>query len=157
MMSKEQILDTKARLAEAVAKKKSLTQQRMALKRIPFKTRSGEEHALMMALRGLASDQKEAVRVLQLAYAYARGRAFWTQERKGLTVVNGGTLGRLAVYIERVLPVKGEDVLLWMRAPVDDMARVAFAAHEQAARTAALAARTARALDRTRLKTAAAE
>lgn len=150
MMSKEQILDTKARLAEAVAKKKSLTQQRLALKRIPFKTRTGEEHALMMALRGLASDQKEVVRVLQLTYAYVRGRAYWTQER---TPATGLTLGSLALGIAGILPVTPEEALLWLRSPVAEEERAAFAAHELAARGAAFAERQARA----RMRAAAAE
>lgn len=153
MMSKEEIVRIKGCLAEAVAKKKSLTQQRLVLKRIPFKQRSAEEHSLMMGLIGLASDQKDAIRALQLAYAYARGRAYWTQERHAKL---GATQGYLAAEISRLIPVDPTAVLSWMMAPVDDLARVAFAAHEQAAQKAARAAKVGRSVEIAREKTRAA-
>jgi len=139
MKSKEEITEIKGRLAEAVVKKKILTQQRLVLKRIPFKTRSGEEHTLMLALIGLGSDQKEAVRVLQLAYALVRGRAYWTQERR-----TRGSAKPLALAVSAAAGVPAEAALAWIEAPVDDMARAAFATYEQAAREAAFAARAER-------------
>lgn len=141
MMSKEEIVGIKSRLAEAVEEKKSLTRQRLVLKRIPFKDRTAEQHGQMMSLIGLASDQKDAVRALQLAYAFVRGRAYWTQERRcrpGLSPEN------LAAEIARLLPVPTAEVQAWVEAPVDGLARAAFAAHEQVARERATAARAER-------------
>ena len=141
MMSKEETVQIKSRLAEAVAEKKRLTRERLALKRIPFKQRTTEQHSQMMRLIGDASDQKDNVRVVQLAYAYARGRAYWTQERNSkLCATHGYVSGRIA----QLLPVQPADVLAWMMAPVDDLARAAFAAHEQAAMEVACAARAER-------------
>lgn len=150
MLSKEEIAGIKSRLAEAVVEKKRLTRERIALKRIPFKQRTSEQHSDMMRLIGLASDQKDVVRALQLAYAFARGRAYWTQERNAKL---GATQGYLAAEISRIVPVQPADILSWMMAPVDDLARAAFAAHEQAARQAARAAKVGRTVEIARQKT----
>jgi hypothetical protein len=145
MMSKEQISSLKDSLAEAVSEKKSLTQQRMVLKRIPFKTRTGEQHAQMLRLRSAASDQKSAVRVLQLAYAYARGRAYWTQERKPS---HGAVLGQLAIGIASILPVTAEEAILWLRVRMTTEEQTAFALHERTSREVVAAARRERAAAR---------
>lgn len=142
MLSKEEIAGIKSRLAEAVAEKKKLTRERVALKRIPFKQRTTEQHSDMMRLIGVASDQKDAIRALQLAYAFARGRAYWTQERH--RSAGQPSAENLASEIARLVPVTTADVLAWVLAPVDDLARVAFAAHEQQARELARAERAAR-------------
>jgi len=141
MMSKEEIVQIKSRLAEAVAEKKRLTRERLALKRIPFKQRTAEQHSQMMRLIGDASCQKDEVRVVQLAYAYVRGRAYWTQERNSKLCA---AHGYASVRIAQLLPVQPADVLAWMMAPVDDLARAAFAAHEQASMEAARVARAER-------------
>lgn len=149
-MSKDQIEQIKSDLAVAVEEKKQITRKRLALKQIRFKDRTAEQHREMLSLFGDAYDKKQEIRVLQLAYAYARGRAYWTQERHS---VFGATSGTLAGEMSRILPVQAQELLLWIMAPVDDLARAAFAAHEQACRERAFAARA----ERTKARAVAAE
>lgn len=149
-MSKDQIEQIKSDLAVAVEEKKQITRKRLALKQIRFKDRTAEQHREMLSLFGDAYDKKQQIRVLQLAYAYARGRAYWTQERH---CASRPTPENLACEVARLLPVPTEEVQAWIMAPVDNLARAAFAAHEQACRERAFAARA----ERTKARAVAAE
>lgn len=75
-------IELKMELARLVARKMELTRARVALKRIPFKDRTPEQHAEMMHLWSECSIQKEQIRYTSLAYAFVRGKRYWHVERR---------------------------------------------------------------------------
>ena len=74
-------IELKMELVRLVARKMELTRARVALKRIPFKDRTPEQHAEMMRLWSECSVQKEQIRYTSLAFAFVRGRRYWHAER----------------------------------------------------------------------------
>lgn len=137
MKSKTEI---KTELAGAVARKMEITRERLALKRVPFKVRTPQQHADMLRCWWRGSDAKEAARVLQLAYAFVRGLPYWWQERSTKADAEG-----IAVAIAAAADVTAEEVLAWLKAPVSTEDRAAFEAHLARAREAELERRRARA------------
>jgi hypothetical protein len=71
----------KYELSEFVKTKVINTQERLALKRIPFSERSSEEHQTMLSKWSRNSDLKDDIRLIGLAYAFVRGCRYWETER----------------------------------------------------------------------------
>jgi hypothetical protein len=117
-----------------------LTRSRLALKRIPFAERSPEQHREMLRLGMDASVQKDAVRVLQLAYALVRGRPYWWQERSAKRPAQD-----IVVSIAAEADVTAEEAIAWLHAPVSDDERRAFDLHLADARARELDRKQARA------------
>lgn len=113
--------EIKAELLAAVALKVSETQQRLALKRIPFAQRTPEQHRAMLDHGRKARILKEQIRVVQLAYVLVRGRPYWTQERYTIHPAKPS-----APWIAQVAGASKEEVLAWLEAPVDAAARACF-------------------------------
>lgn len=132
--------EIKKSLGDEVATKKSLTAARRDIKRVPMSERSPERHGEMLRLLGEAGACKERVRVLQLAYAFARGRVYWTQERHSLYPVKK-TIGYGA--IAHRAGVSPEVIQEWVEAPVSAESKVAFEEHLLRAREAEYARRQA--------------
>lgn len=121
--------EIKTELANLVARKKELTRARLAIKRIPFSERPAEKHREMLSLGNEASIQKESIRICQLAYAFVRGRSYWSQERH--------TIHPAAIYVRSIARETGAsevEVEAWLKAPVSDEERAAFEAHTARAR-----------------------
>jgi hypothetical protein len=132
--------EIKTSLASAVARKMELTRSRLALKRIPFAERSPEQHREMLRLGMDASVQKDAVRVLQLAYALVRGRPYWWQERSVRRPAQA-----IVVAIAAEADVTAEEAIAWLQAPVSDDERRAFDLHLADARAREMDRKQARA------------
>lgn len=142
MKSKSEI---KVELAAAVAAKKDATRARRAIKCIPMKERTAEQHTEMLRLWGEAGACKERVRGLQLAYAFVRGRPYWTQERHARRPLKK-SLGY--GWLASAAGVSVEVIQEWVEAPVSAEALVAFEEHLLRAREAKLARRTTRSNER---------
>lgn len=125
----------KYELGELVKSKVTNTQERLALKRIPFSERSPEEHSLMLSKWGRNSDLKEDIRLIGLAYAFVRGRRYWETERftKEAPSVHG-----IAYWAE----VEDDVVKAWLENKPSEEELAAYAEHlrqaKEKARTTAL-------------------
>lgn len=136
--------ELKMELARLVARKVELTRARVALKRIPFKDRTAEQHAEMMHLWSECSIQKEQIRYTALAYAFVRGRRYWHVERDVHEQHRPWAKG-IANYAEAdEIAVK-----LWLAEEPTPEERASWAAHLDAERATARADRIERASRRT--------
>lgn len=130
-------IEIKTELAGLVARKVELTESRLAIKRIPFKERTSEQHREMLCLGSDASDVKDLIRHVQLAYAFVRGMPYWKQERHAK---DKPSVYRLAADAG----VEREVIEAWLSATPDEVALAAHDAHETESKLRALEARRAR-------------
>jgi hypothetical protein len=126
----------KTELAELVAKKVQNTQERLALKRIPFAQRTSQQHSEMLWRWSEGSILKEQIRHLGLAYAFLRGRRYWVTER---FTKDGPYATQIAFYAG----VTVEEIEAWLAALPSQEELDAYAQHLTAARERAQQARLA--------------
>lgn len=74
-------IELKTELKARVTEKIDNTRERLALKRIPFKERTAQQHSHMLGCWGHGSLLKDQIREIGLAYAFVRGRRYWVTER----------------------------------------------------------------------------
>lgn len=129
--------EIKTELASFVARKMELTRGRLALKCIPFKERTAEQHREMLHLGSEASVQKEMIRHLQLAYAFVRGLPYWRQERRAKDTPYAPTIASYA-------GVEKDAIVAWLAAEPDASELAAHDANEAEARRKGIEARNAR-------------
>lgn len=134
--------DLKMELSSLVARKMELTRARVALKRIPYKDRTHEQHAQMMRLWNDCRIVKESIRFVTLAYAFVRGRRYWHVERR----VHEAPWAR---GIAGVAEADEVAVKLWLAEQPTAEELASWSAHVAAAETTARAARIERAAQRT--------
>lgn len=135
--------EIKTELAGIVARKMEITRERLALKRIPFKERTEAQHNRMFWCWREGACLKEAIRVLQLAYAFVRGVPYWVQERSPRW--DEKTRKGWARSVAGPAGATEEAVVAWMEAPVSPEDRAAFEAHLAHARAREHERRQARA------------
>lgn len=130
-------IEIKHQLASLVATKLEATRARRMCRRAQGP--SPERSSALQSLWGDCRSAKQDVRYAQLAYALARGRAYWTQERRCAPgrVASAYLLGLAAGCTT-------EEAKAWLGAAVDPAARATFEAHDAAAREAWRSARAAR-------------
>lgn len=128
--------ELKAELKGLVSKKVQNTQERLAIKRIPFPERSSQQHGTMLWHWGEGSVLKERIRCLGLAYAFVRGRRYWEVER----------FTKESPYARGIALDAGveEDVIRsWLDEKPSAKELAAYAQHLQTAKEKARAARSA--------------
>ncbi len=129
--------ELKTELKELVSKKVQNTQERLALKRIPFPERSSMQHSTMLWHWGEGSMLKERIRSLGLAYAFIRGRRYWETER----------FTKEAPYARNIALDAGVEeaaVQAWLKEKPSQEELVAYEQHLQSAKEKVRATRAAR-------------
>lgn len=102
-------IELKTELATTVAKKIDNTRERLALKRIPFKERTDQQHRVMLGCWDEGRVLKEQIRHVGLAYAFRRGRPYWVTERHCDD-------GPLATLIANWADCTVEEIEVWLAA-----------------------------------------
>lgn len=131
MKSKSEV---KVELGELVTQKIANTQERLALKRIPFPERTAPQHTTMLGCWLTGRELKEQIRHAGLAYAFLRGRRYWETERFTKE-------GPLATLIAANADVTAEEVLAWLEARPSEEELAAYTEHLQRAKERARAAK----------------
>lgn len=131
MKSKSEV---KVELGELVTQKIANTQERLALKRIPFPERTAQQHSTMLGCWGYGSELKEQIRGLGLAYAFVRGRRYWEVERFTKSAPSASVVAYWADADEA-------DVKAWLEAKPSEEELAAYVEHLQRAKERARAAK----------------
>lgn len=127
----------KVELKELVEKKIKNTQERLALKRIPFSERTTAQHNDMLWHWSEGSVLKENIRYIGLAYALVRGRRYWVTERYTKKSVSARSLASIAGVSE-------EAAKAWLDERPTEEEQAAYARHLQEAKEKAAASKLRR-------------
>jgi hypothetical protein len=138
MEKNEQIDVLRGTLAETVERKRENTRARVAYKKA---TPVEDEMRLSNLLRYWRENNllKAQIRAVGLAYAFLRGRSYWTTERVALTPPKA--LGIAAALGD---PSREAEIKAWLEEKPSDEERLSFEAHLKAATEKARDERQAR-------------